>query len=266
MKIYNALSYSIKSDLRYYGENINRALVSYHAIRQSPGHIDAMTQHSRLRGAFFLDSGAFSAKTANVAIDVDEYGEFIIKNRPIFHCYANLDIIGDAKGTNKNQRYLESKGLAPLPVFHFGSDLLELELLAREYDYICLGGLVPLARQTKVLKNWLDKCFSIIKLRKNKIHLFGITSREILMRYPAYSCDSTSAFEGSIRGSISDILSGKKLNEKFDPRAFRVMDRNSKLFYRDRVNFMMKGTKQLEGFITNFWSHHGVIWNETSHI
>lgn len=260
MKIYNALSYSIKSDLRYYGANINRALVSYHAIRQSPRHMEAMTEHARLSGAFFLDSGAFSAKTAGVKINIDEYKDFITKNHSVFHCYANLDVIGDAKETKKNQEYLESNGLHPLPVFHFGSDLSELEQLANRYDYICLGGLVPHARRSETLKGWLDKCFSIIKVRRNKIHLFGITSREILMRYPAYSCDSTSAFEGSIRGSISDILIGKKLNERFDPRAFRVMDRDSKLFYRDRVNFMMEGTKEFENFITNFWSNHGVNW------
>src|ERR1044071_8207553 len=55
----------------------------------------------------FMDSGAFSAETKGVPIDIDEYCKFIIDTK--VRVYAGLDVIGDAKKTMKNVKYMEEK-------------------------------------------------------------------------------------------------------------------------------------------------------------
>ena len=42
----------------------------------------------------FLDSGAFSAFTQKVTIDIQEYIAFIKEHEDIIDVYANLDVIG----------------------------------------------------------------------------------------------------------------------------------------------------------------------------
>ena len=70
----------------------------------------------------FLDSGAFSAMTQGVKIDIYEYIDFIKEHEDVLEVYANLDVIGSAEGTWKNQMIMEEAGLKPLPVFHYGED------------------------------------------------------------------------------------------------------------------------------------------------
>ena len=115
----------------------------------------------------FLDSGAFSAWTQGVEIDIQEYIEFIKKHKDIIEVYANLDIIsrGDtsaakkeaAQKTLKNQIIMEKAGLAPLPVFHVGEPLKYLKYYMSNYEYIALGGMV--GKQKSTLSPWLDNCF-----------------------------------------------------------------------------------------------------------
>lgn len=97
----------------------------------------------------FLDSGAYSAFSRGEKIDIDEYIKFIQKYQNNIKIYAGLDVIGNYIETRKNLEYMESKGLKPLPTFHFGSPLSELERMIDKYDYIALGGLVPLSMKRK---------------------------------------------------------------------------------------------------------------------
>lgn len=80
-----------------------------------------------------------------------------------------------------------------------------------------------------------------------------------------WRCDTIEVWQNSKTRTVEDLLESlniEGLTNHLDNGAhpFRVMDRDSKLFYRDRVNFMMEGTKEFENFITNFWSNHGVNW------
>jgi len=142
----------------------------------------------------FLDSGAFSAWSKNVDIDIQEYIKFIKENEKYISVYANLDVINDAEGTLKNQRIMEEAGLNPLPCFHYGDDIKYLKEYL-DYDYLALGGMVPIS--SKDLAVWLDDLFSNHLTDKTgmpvcKIHGFGMTSLKLMMRYPWYSVDSTS--------------------------------------------------------------------------
>lgn len=149
--------------------------------------------------SIFLDSGAFSAFTKKVKINIDEYIDFIKKHERYIDVYANLDVIGDADATLENQKYMESKGLNPLPVFHTLYEPFDylVYLLDKGYSYICLGGMATgVDRETLITK--LDISFSEYICDKEtgfpkvKVHGFGLTSVDLLIRYPWFSVDSTS--------------------------------------------------------------------------
>lgn len=256
MIVYTALSYSVASDLKYYGDSIENYLSSYWAIMQQPNAaIKAIHKYGK---PFFLDSGAFSAMTKGVTIPVEDYIKFIKDNHKVIKVYSNLDVIGDYKRTDDNQKIMESYGLKPLPVFHYRSPESELRRLIKHYPYIALGGLVPLATNKNKLRAWLDYCFSIIKT-DCKVHGFGMTSRWAQERYPFFSCDSTSAFEGSIRGTVS--LGGKRLDPRNDVRAFGLMDRNGNKNYKQRVNAMIQDSNRRQDELTKLWESRGVKWD-----
>lgn len=154
----------------------------------------------------FLDSGAFSAHTQGVEINLKNYIDFIKKHKKHITTYANLDVIGDAKATLKNQRTMEKAGLNPLPCFHYGESTKYLKYYIDNYDYIALGGIVS-EGSTKKLYRWLDDVFDRYICKNNgmprcRVHGFGVTSLPILFRYPWYSVDSTSWVVTGRLGSV----------------------------------------------------------------
>ncbi len=146
--------------------------------------------------SLFLDSGAFSAFTKGVEINIYDYIDFIKRHKDDITVYANLDVIGDAEATLKNQWIMEDAGLVPLPCFHRGEDWKYLRYYVDNYDYIALGGVAQEKNKNR-LYAWLNDCWDIIcntkdRLPKVKVHGFAITSLDIMMKYPWYSVDSTS--------------------------------------------------------------------------
>lgn len=144
----------------------------------------------------FLDSGAFSAFTQGIEINIQDYIAFIKEHKQYLEVYANLDVIGDAEGTLKNQRIMEKAGLKPLPCFHAGEDFKYLKYYVDNYPYIAIGGVAQL-RDKKQLISFMDKCFSEYicgqdGIPKVKVHGFAVTSLDLMLRYPWYSVDSTS--------------------------------------------------------------------------
>ncbi len=163
----------------------------------------------------FLDSGAFSAWTQGVDIDIQEYIAFIKKHEDIIEVYANLDVISKgassadkklaAEQTLENQKNMEKAGLSPLPVFHVGEPFQYLEHYIQKYDYVALGGMV--GRPKKTLIPWLDTCFGDFicdkhGLPKVKPHGFGLTSLPLMLKFPWWSVDSTSWVATGRMGSI----------------------------------------------------------------
>ena len=174
-------------------------LWSYYHLIETNG---IMKQQNKVN--LFLDSGAFSAKTQGVEIDINEYINFIKEHESVIDIYANLDVIGSAEGTWKNQMIMEKAGLKPLPVFHYGEDEKWLKrYLNKEYEYIALGGMVKTPR----LINWLDHIWSTYLTDSSgmpiiKVHGFGLTGLRLMMRYPWYSVDSTSWVVTGRLGSV----------------------------------------------------------------
>lgn len=153
----------------------------------------------------FLDSGAFSAYSQGIKINIEEYISFIKIHKKHLAHYANLDVIGDPDATLKNQKTMESAGLNPIPCFHYGEPLKYLFYYLKQYDYIALGGMVPIS--TRDLRRWLDKIFcnyicDKLGIPKVKVHGFGLTSFSLMKRYPWYSVDSTSWVLTGRMGSV----------------------------------------------------------------
>lgn len=200
--------------------------------------------------SFFLDSGAFSAATVGKEIDIDRYIAFIKKYKPSLDVYATLDVIGDWQATVENTEYIESKGLEPLPVFHYKSPRAELERMCAKYDYIALGGLVPIARQRTKLRSWLDFCFSVIGT-STKVHGLGMTGVWCLERYPFYSVDSTAYLSASRFGASSFENNLQVL--KYNNRSQHYLQRT-----QAEVNYWFAKQKE----ITKLWKMRGVDWDK----
>lgn len=189
-----------RDGVRYY-------LESYHYI-----HKQAYVDRIRADGVkVFLDSGAFSAFTKGVEVDIRGYCDYIKRNMDIIEvvdgalCASVLDGIGDPLKTWQNQMAMEQMGVRPLPCFHYGEDERYLEWYIKNYDYITLGGMVPIP--TPQLFHWLDRIWDKYLTDGSgrprlKVHGFGLTTLALMERYPWYSVDSSSWVQIAANGNI----------------------------------------------------------------
>jgi hypothetical protein len=188
-------------------DSVVNLLESYHYVC-GQRYVDAM----RLDGVrVFLDSGAFSAHTLGVSIDLPTYCDYIKRNMDIIRVEDGavmasvLDGIGDPLQTYRNQLAMEELGAKPLPCFHYGEDPRYLEYYVKNYNYITLGGMV--GKSSDVLIKWLDKLWEqylcdSAGYPRLKVHAFGITAVPVMERYPWYSVDSSSWIQSAAFGSI----------------------------------------------------------------
>ena len=162
----------------------------------------------------FLDSGAYSAKSQGVHIDIQEYISFVQSNSKVLDVYANLDVIGDPEATLQNQKIMEKAGLKPLPVFHVGEDEQKyLKHYVDNYDYVAIGGMVKYGRLTEFLDRVFSKYICDDKgMPKVKVHGFGMTNLKLMLRYPWYSVDSTSWI---MTGSLGSIMIPRKKGNQY---------------------------------------------------
>lgn len=176
-------------------------LESYHYV-----HKDSALRRMVEDGVeVFLDSGAFSAYTQGVEIDLPGYCDYIRRNHKVVAYASVLDAIGDYRGTFANQAAMEKLGTSPLPCFHYGEPTEVLDWYVERYDYITIGGMVPIS--TPQLKLWLDRLWEEHLTRpdgtpKIKVHGFGLTSLPLMMRYPWFSVDSSTWVQWAANGMI----------------------------------------------------------------
>ena len=174
-----------------WSSGVRRILISYADYRHS---LPKFLEHLRdYQFEVMLDSGAYSAYTRGIKLDVGDYAELLKEYGEYFKCYFNLDVVGDFEETWKNQDYLEGEGLKPIPVFHYGEPLEVLLLISRGYSFIGLGGMVPI-HQNK-LDRWLGSIFRDKEggetFKNTSFHGLGLTTISLLRKYPFESCDST---------------------------------------------------------------------------
>ena len=178
-----------------------RILVYYHYFKDTD--LDILFKNIYDYGDtpdIFGDSGAFSADSLGVPIDLKKYMEWVERWKHHFSVYANLDVIGDAAATMHNQKLMEDKGLNPLPVFHQSEPFEYLEHYLENYGYIGLGFLHTGGSQ-KALMRWFIRCFKMARGRA-VFHGFGVTGWKMLSQLKFYSVDSTTWLNGARFGSV----------------------------------------------------------------
>ncbi|MBN1591687.1 MAG: hypothetical protein JW941_00400 [Candidatus Coatesbacteria bacterium] len=159
-------------------------------IMVSYAWLDRALEKTIREGGFssvMLDSGAFSAFRSGVGIDIVEYCDFIEHNLDRVDLYFNLDVIGDVAASKANLRFMEVKGLSPIPVFHHGEELDVLEEMRDGYPLIGLGGMVPRSRRR--MFDWLSEIFGRYP---HKYHGLGIGDVSLISTFPFESIDNTS--------------------------------------------------------------------------
>jgi hypothetical protein len=193
-------------------------LVSFHYFKNKK--LIPLMESLPVRPTVFTDSGGFSAHSQGASVDIDSYCSWLRRNMKVIDHYANLDVIGDWRGTLKNQLIMERRGFRPLPVLHYGTKPSEIRRYARHgFKYMCLGGLVPYAFQLtqalssirnnkpppksglKIVK-WIDECHSIANEEGVVLHGFGVTNWRAVTRYRWSSVDSSSWISGAKFGTL----------------------------------------------------------------
>lgn len=139
------------------------------------------------------DSGAFSAMSAGVKVEVKDLAKWAIQWKDHFKWVASLDVIGNPVRTYSNWREMvDIHGVQAIPTIHFGTHPSELDKYGRRgVDLVGLGGLVKVP--TSAQMRWLIQVFKYAK--KNwpdmQFHGWGCTSHQHF-RLPFYSVDSSS--------------------------------------------------------------------------
>jgi hypothetical protein len=206
-------------------------LCSYHYFKKKK---DLVSECVNKGFNVFIDSGAFSAATKGVEIDIDAYCEFIKETK--VGVYAGLDVIGNHEKTMANTKYMESKGLHPIPTYHLGGKLEDIyELL--KYPYIALGGLVF----SSGIERYCDEVWKLLlKERPDiRVHGFGLTNFDLMARYPWYSVDSSS-YKGCRRFGRQQIL--------WDGFEFKTFQEEEYLKYLADIGYKLEGLSNKERY------------------
>lgn len=238
--------------------NCCNVLVSFLEKSKILGLIDKNIKDMKI----FVDSGAFSAFTRNIKIDIDTYIKFLNDNHKNLTLYASLDVIPDWNSLEsikssclkswENFLYMKSKLIDSnklVPTFHFGDDFNMLYKYLNFTDnngtikYLALGGLA----RANILDRYefIKKCYKIISECNRcdiKIHLFGVTDMDICDEFGASSVDSTTWVRAASFGEICTD------NGRFIVSENRLMD-DKHIFnkYAQHREFLTNLFKQ-EGF------------------
>lgn len=221
-----------------------------------------------------IDSGAYSMWAVGRSVDIDEYIAFCrrLMSWPdgSKFVFVNLDVIPgkkeimpteaerikSAESSWENMMYMFGKGVKCLPVFHQHEPFIFLDKIMEVSDYVGISPSNDRWMTNKHKKAWLDSIYLKIKLRI-RTHGFGVTSGEILKRYPFYSADSTSWLDGKkYNHSLTSDLRARGLKRK----PGQPVKHHGKIMLWELDNEVKRWIK-MEIDITNLWKSRGVVWN-----
>ena len=136
---------------------------------------------------------------------LDGYIQFCLEHGHKYDFYVTLDIIGDPKRSWDITEYIESFGLNPMPVYHFGEDPSWFKKMIDKYGYIGIGGLGQDVTKEKYIP-FADRTFKYICNNKGTpcvaTHGFAMASPHLVKRYPWYSCDASTWTALSRNGTV----------------------------------------------------------------
>lgn len=173
----------------------------------------------------FIDSGAFTAFTKKIVIDLKEYARWLQEHDRFVEVAASLDEIGAGKEKQSyaNWRTLTKYGAKTIPTHHARDhDDWLARYLDEGVEHMALGGMVP--ESTEYLRGWLDRIWSKYLTNpdgtaKIKVHGFGMTTLGLMVRYPWYSVDSTSWVLLSRYGGVMLDLPGGDVKVAFSSKS-----------------------------------------------
>lgn len=226
---YYVVKYSDQTVTDYCIEHKIALMLSYYADKNSAYKNFLEPRKKRLEqglenGKLFMDSGAFTAWTKGAVINVDEYCKYINEYGEYVDHFGQLDTIPKvgasitetaeaARKTLDNYFEMISKVKYPEKItytFHVGEpeEILREALTwgAQHKDImktIAIGGLV---RKNSVNKNSvISRVFNVIRelYPEVKVHLFGCTSKQYFLDYPAHSGDSSNHIMSAINGHVN---------------------------------------------------------------
>lgn len=208
----------------------------------------------------FLDSWWFSIRNNWLKLSVEDYKEFILQRGKYFEVIANMDTTTKEE-TLKNQKILETTWYNILPVFHW-SDLKNwdkdlLETYCKNYDYIALWWVAGVWLHKKQKEYYLWTCFNVAMKYKTKIHWFGITSMNELVKYPFYSVDSTTWLSLAKYNSISLFVNWKQRNYNIHESRRLFWVDFAKIPYEEKLKRYLWSFVKLENYIIEL---HKVKW------
>ncbi len=202
-------------------------LVSYVAV---DAYINQRDKYPDTHRSWILDSGAYSALTSGVSIDLNSYidaaGGFLAGEFPPKNVFA-LDVIGDPEASARNAEEMWRQGVPAVPTFHYGSAWSYLIDLAAKYDKIALGGMVARGIGGHGSKlGWTDRLKfleqSFARVWPKWVHGFGITDPRLMLAVPFASVDSiTWCYRVGRYGQIQGY-GGLRVNPEVTASAIRV--------------------------------------------
>lgn len=139
-----------------------------------------------------LDSGAFSAHNSGIEIKLQDYidrcKQLMAEDPQLTEIFA-LDVIGDWRAGLANCKEMWRQGIPAIPCYHPGRDepLDVLAGLAKDYPKIAIGGLVGVKKQHK--ERLVGQCFA--RAWPCRIHGFGMSGEDMVMKYPFDSVDAS---------------------------------------------------------------------------
>ena len=186
--------------------------------------IEYKREHPEYTAKIMVDSGAFTAYTKGVTLDVDDYIKFLNEYGDDIEVFVACDSVPDpanvdtsfADKTWENYLYMYER-LRPeirhklIPVFHYGEDFKHLvrmlEYLQEDGSHLAYIGLaISLEGTTKVRINWANECRKIIESSSNpnvKTHAFGVGVKSVLDYINVTSTDATSWVKRAAFGMIA---------------------------------------------------------------
>lgn len=195
--------------------------------------------------ALILDSGAFSAWTRQVPIDLDQYISFC-KTHPKVDYYVNLDVIPGSPTEQATHTEQLIEGAAAqgwknfckmirhlpiekvIPVYHFQESMKWLDkILESGAPYIGIG--FGRAKTTRLRAGWLKQIRKHLTGSNGKciraVHGFAVTGFDLMKCFPWYSVDSIS---WTLHGGLGQIYVPQIVAGRFDysadPTIFKVSD------------------------------------------
>lgn len=135
-----------------------------------------------------LDSGAFSARSRGIRIELEEYidiAKILMETDADLVEIFSLDVIGDHRATLRNTEKMWEAGVPAVPAFHIGEPEDYLIHIAKHYPKIALGGMADLRGSTKF--DWAAQCFA--RVWPKAIHGFGAGTEKLILGLPWHSTD-----------------------------------------------------------------------------